>query len=256
MSNQHSYLNFKCSNSFCSLIPPCNVINTYADSGASNTSFRLQDIAKHKVLTKNSIVVTQVDDNTMQSTHITNMNLLTLSSAAKVGHVIPNLSSASLLSIGQLCDDDCLALFNKEKVFIFQQNKFILKGKRNHSNGMWTVPVPIQPISHSSPTNSKNNNVLQHISGNSKLKLQFKRLFHKIKQTSQVANISNNNKYRNIPKATTQLKYLLQHVHNIKLISEQVNYIYAAFLSPVKSAFLNEIKQGYFSLFSNLTTKM
>ena len=106
------------------------------------------------------------------------MNLPTLSSAAKVGHVIPNLSSASLLSIGQLCDDDCLALFNKEKVFIFQQNKLILKGKRKHSNGMWTDPVPIQPISHSSPTKSKN----KYISGNSNLKLHFKRLFHKIKK--------------------------------------------------------------------------
>ena len=136
MSNQHSYLNFNCSNSFSNLTPPCNVINTYADSGASNTYFRLQDVLKHKIVTKNSIAVTQADGNTMHSTHIANMNLPTLSSAAKVGHVIPNLSSASLLSIGQLCDDDCLALFNKEKVFIFQQNKLILKGKRKNSNGM------------------------------------------------------------------------------------------------------------------------
>ena len=113
MSNQHSYLNFNCSNSFCSLTPSCNVINTYADSGGSNTYFRLQDVAKHKVVTKNSIVVTQADGNIMHSTNISNMNLPTLSSAAKVGYVIPNLSSASLLSIGQLCDDDCLALFNK-----------------------------------------------------------------------------------------------------------------------------------------------
>ena len=155
--------------------------------------------------------------------------------------------------IGQLCDDNCPALFNKEKVFTFQQNRLILKGKRNHSNGMWTVPVPIQPISHSSPTKSKNNNLLQHISGNSNLKLHLKRLFHKIKK-SQVANTSNNKKYRNIPKATAQLKYLLQHVHNIKVISEQVNYIYAACFSPAKSTFLNAIKQGYFSSFPNLTT--
>ena len=164
------------------------------------------------------------------------MNLPTLSSTAKVGHVIPNLSSAFFWSIGQLYDDDCLALFNKEKVFIFQQNKLILKGKRNHFNGMWTVPVPIQLISHSLPTKSKNN-LLQHISGNSNLKLHLKRLFHKIKQTSQVANTSNNKKYRNISKAATQLKYLLQHVHNIKLISEQVNSFYAVFFNPVKSTF-------------------
>ena len=63
----------------------------------------------------------------MQSTHIANMNLPTISSAAKIEHVIPNLSSASFLSIGQLCDDNFLAFFTKEKVFIFK-NKLLLQG--------------------------------------------------------------------------------------------------------------------------------
>ena len=82
------------------MTPPCNVINTHADSGASNTYFRLKDVVKHKVVTKNSIVVTQVDGNIMLSTRIANTNLQTLSSAAKGSHVISNLLSASLLSIG------------------------------------------------------------------------------------------------------------------------------------------------------------
>ena len=151
MSNQHSYLNFNCSNSVCSLTPPFNVVNTYADSGASNTYFRLKDVANNKVATQNSIIVTQANGDTMQSTHIANMNLPTLSSEAKIGHVIPNLSSASLLSIGQLCDDNCLALFTKEKVFIFKQNTLLLKGQRNNFNGMWTIPVPIHSVSIPSP---------------------------------------------------------------------------------------------------------
>ena len=56
----------------------------------------------------------------MQSTHIANVNLPTLSSAVEIGHTIPNLSSASFLSIEQLYDDNCLALFTKVKVFIFK----------------------------------------------------------------------------------------------------------------------------------------
>ena len=92
----------------------------------------MKDVAKNKVDTTNSIVVTQVDRNTMQSTHSANRNLPTLSSAAKIGHVIPNLSSASLLSIVQLYDDNFLTLFTKGKVFIFKQNKVLLKEKRNY----------------------------------------------------------------------------------------------------------------------------
>ena len=152
MSNQHSYLNFNCSNYVCSLTPPFNVVNTYADSGASNTYFRLKDVANNKVATRNSIVVTQENGDTMQSTHIANMNLPTLSSEAKIGHVVPYLSSVSFLSIGQLYDDNCLALFAKEKVFIFKKNTSLLKGQRNHFNGMWTIPVPIQSVSVPSPT--------------------------------------------------------------------------------------------------------
>ena len=100
MSNQHSYLNFNCSNYVCSLTPPFNVVSTYVDSSDSDTSFRLKDVAKNKVDTTNSIVVTQVNGNRIQSTHIANMNLPTLSSTAKLGHVIPNLSFTSLLSNG------------------------------------------------------------------------------------------------------------------------------------------------------------
>ena len=44
---------------------------------------------------------------------------------------------------------------------------------------MRTVPVTIQPLSPPSPTKRKNNNLLQHMSDNSKLKLKFERLFQK-----------------------------------------------------------------------------
>jgi hypothetical protein len=39
-----------------------------------------------------------------------------LSNKAKVGHMFDDLKSGSLLSIGQLCDDDCVALFSKYDV--------------------------------------------------------------------------------------------------------------------------------------------
>ena len=58
MSKQHSHLTFNCSNSVCSLTPPSNIVNTYDYSGATNTYFRLKDVTKHKVDTKNSMVVT------------------------------------------------------------------------------------------------------------------------------------------------------------------------------------------------------
>lgn len=42
-----------------------------------------------------------------------------LSNTAKKANVLDGLNNASLLSIGQLCDDDCIAVFNKRYLHIF-----------------------------------------------------------------------------------------------------------------------------------------
>ena len=43
----YSHLNFTC-NSLCSVIPPLHHINAYANSGATDTYFRLRDVHNHK----------------------------------------------------------------------------------------------------------------------------------------------------------------------------------------------------------------
>jgi hypothetical protein len=58
----------------------------------------------------------------------------------------------SLISIGQLCDDDCVALFSKYQVDIIKDGKIIIKGKRNTTNGLWNIPLA--PKSDTSPSSS------------------------------------------------------------------------------------------------------
>ena len=41
-----------------------------------------------------------------------------LSTKAKTGHIFDDLKSGSLISIRQLCDDECIALFTKYDVKI------------------------------------------------------------------------------------------------------------------------------------------
>ena len=78
--------------------------------------------------------------------------------------------------------------------------------------------------------------------------------FSKVKINSPIANIYKiNTNYQHISKRSTQLKYLPQHVHNIKLIYEQVNYIYAACISPVNSHLYKQLKKVIVS-FPNLIT--
>ena len=65
-----------------------------------------------------------------------------LTNRAKQVQVLPKLTNSSLLSIGQLCDDNCAALFRKHDLHVFKYNKLVLKGVRNYCDGLWDVPLP------------------------------------------------------------------------------------------------------------------
>ena len=56
--------------------------------------------------------------------------------------VFPDLHFESLLSIDQLCDKDCLAIFDQYHLHVFKDNRCILKGYRNIKDGLWDVPLP------------------------------------------------------------------------------------------------------------------
>jgi hypothetical protein len=92
-----------------------------------------------------------------------------LSDQAKEGHIFHNLQSGSLISIGQLCDDDCVALFTKYHVKLYKNGKVIIVGKRNSANGLWTIPLaPKQALPNPKPTNPRRshlaNGAIRHAS--------------------------------------------------------------------------------------------
>ena len=55
-------------------------------------------------------------------------------------YVLPGMTNESLLSIGQLCDQGCKAIFTKDKLLINQGNTTILQGTRNPHDGLWDIP--------------------------------------------------------------------------------------------------------------------
>ena len=55
---------------------------------------------------------------------------------ASTAHVLPGMTNSSLLFIGQLCDDDCIAVFHKLHLNIFKTSKTIFQGMRNSTDGL------------------------------------------------------------------------------------------------------------------------
>ena len=70
-----------------------------------------------------------------------------LSTHAKNAHIFYGLHSALLISLGQLCDDECIAILDNNEINIMKNKTFILKGHRNKTYGLWDIPTS-RPLRH------------------------------------------------------------------------------------------------------------
>ena len=62
-------------------------------------------------------------------------------------HIFDGLQSASLISLGQLCDDECVAILDKNEIIVLKVKTLILKGHRNKTDAVWGIPISI-PVAH------------------------------------------------------------------------------------------------------------
>ena len=120
-----------------------------ADTGASGHYVASKD--KHKIGIKNlrrtttPKVVLLPNQETIQSTHDSELVIPIVSHQSKSATIFPNLTNASLLSIGKLCDDDCTAIFTKEDMKVMKEKEIVLEGKRNKEDGLWDVQLNDTP---------------------------------------------------------------------------------------------------------------
>ena len=150
-----------------------------ADTGATGNYIRTKDafILKNSVPTSTGPRVRLPDNTILASTMTGHLPITTLPKQATVSHTFPNLHSASLLSIGQVCDADCSALFTKHQLKVFDnKKKLVLTGHRNQTDGLWDVPVsssslqsPPIPAPMPSPTEPKALVVLRYNKSDSEL---------------------------------------------------------------------------------------
>ena len=112
-----------------------------ADSGASRHYLRSQDAAilRNKKTIVNSPRVSLPNNTVIQGNeqgHLP-LNTTSLSTMDTQAHVFPNLLSASLLSLGQLCDDDWKIYLDRKNMQVTKDNKLVLMGTRNFQDGLW-----------------------------------------------------------------------------------------------------------------------
>ena len=79
--------------------------------------------------------------NKLKSTHQGLLPIEELPLAARLAYKLPGLASHSLLSIAQLCDGGCTAIFNNKKCYILYNGKLLLSGPRDPTTKLWRIPI-------------------------------------------------------------------------------------------------------------------
>ena len=123
--------------------PPRTNVIAKGDSGASHHYWRKADVkCLNNVQPNKSIKVTLPNSQSISSTIQGTLPLSNeLTSKAKIAVVLPNLTSSSLISLGQLCDDGCNINLDKDRMNIYKNNKLMIQGSRNKADGLWDIPI-------------------------------------------------------------------------------------------------------------------
>ena len=136
--------NLKLCNSVSTIVPPINQVIAKGDSAASNHYWRLNDMeVLDNVHACNGPTVTLPDNSTIHSTAVGLLPLPTdvFSKAARNTAVFNNLQSSSLISLGQLCDNDCVIHLNKHELKVIKNQEVVMRGFRNQQDGLWDIPI-------------------------------------------------------------------------------------------------------------------
>ena len=91
--------------------------------------------------TQSGPLVAAASGDTMRATHKATLPLSPhINIKAQTGHILDSLQTGSLISIGQLCDDNCVVIFTKNNVFITKNGITLISGYRSHPHGLYTIP--------------------------------------------------------------------------------------------------------------------
>jgi len=111
-----------------------------ADSGATQI-FIMDGIPVHnKQKTTYLLKVSLADGHRVTSTHMCDIIIPGLPTTL-VGHIVPELSIASLFGIHVLMAAGCTVKFDNEKCVVKYNGKFILTDMKDPTTDLWTLPI-------------------------------------------------------------------------------------------------------------------
>ena len=112
--------------------PPDHIVEK-GDSAATAHHWCSEDLVfLQNVVRKKGPCVTLPNNTSITSSHQGQLPLSSaLSSAAQTTAILPTLKSSSLISLGQLCDDNCKVLLTKKNLLVIKDQRMIINGTKH-----------------------------------------------------------------------------------------------------------------------------
>ena len=111
-----------------------------ADLGATQIFIMDGTPVHNKQKTMRPLKVALADGRRIMSTHMCNMIIPGLPTML-VGHIVPELSIASLFEIRVLTEVGCTVKFDIKKCVVKYNGKIILTGMKDPTTDLWTLPI-------------------------------------------------------------------------------------------------------------------
>jgi hypothetical protein len=78
---------------------------------------------------------------TIQSSHTCNLLLTDLPHQARQARILPGMVQNSLISVGQLCDNEYSVTFTQNQVTVSRNGKDVMYGPRDPKSRLWRVDL-------------------------------------------------------------------------------------------------------------------
>ena len=121
-----------------------------ADTGATSIFIMKGTPVKNLRTTNNPITISLPDGSKVSSTHICDINIPGLPTVL-TGYIVPGITMASLIGIRILCKAGCKVVFDNKKRKVFYKNKIILRGYKDLTTNLWTLPIINEEIAKTTP---------------------------------------------------------------------------------------------------------
>ena len=176
------------------------------DSGATGHFVKVDTPLKNKCQTHTPLCITIPNGKQLLSRHDGELDLPHLPPAACKAHIVPGLTSTSLITIRKLTIMGCTVIFDQHQCRVYFQNKIILIGEKDPITDLWQIPLQ----QHQLPINQ---------------------------QTTHA-----NDEF---PLPNQQVQHMASNLYTLPYKQQQIKYMHQTFFAPPHTTLLEAIDKGH-----------